>query len=161
MQVAEEAGRAGRGGELIQKFRILQVFLVFSLIEILYIGPASAAKRKIAESGLFVRRRVCRLTVHTLASPTQTPRNVCLHRRLHMRHEYSHALSSATRVNGGCGGRASRWCVGQPASGYMGHHSAQLVTRKHDGSARSTERTQPLPSEYAAHTLASQAGCTR
>ena len=37
MQVAEEAGRAGREGELIQKFRILQVFLVFSLIEILYI----------------------------------------------------------------------------------------------------------------------------
>ena len=37
MHVAEEAGRAGRRGELIQKFRILQVFLVFSLIEILYI----------------------------------------------------------------------------------------------------------------------------
>ena len=36
MEVTEEAGRAGRGGELIQKFRILQVFLVFSLIEILY-----------------------------------------------------------------------------------------------------------------------------
>ena len=37
VQVAEEAGRAGRRGELIQKFRILQEFLVFSLIEILYI----------------------------------------------------------------------------------------------------------------------------
>ena len=37
VQVAEEVVRAGGGGELIQKFRILQVFLVFSLMKILYI----------------------------------------------------------------------------------------------------------------------------
>ena len=37
MQVAEEEVSAGGGGELIQKFRILQVFLVFSLMKILYI----------------------------------------------------------------------------------------------------------------------------
>ena len=33
VQVAEEVVRAGGGGDLIQKFRILQVFLVFSLIK--------------------------------------------------------------------------------------------------------------------------------
>ena len=34
VQVAEEVVRAGGGGDLIQKFRILQVFLVFSLMKI-------------------------------------------------------------------------------------------------------------------------------
>ena len=37
MQTTEEVVRAGGGGELIQKFRILQVFLVFSLMKKLYI----------------------------------------------------------------------------------------------------------------------------
>ena len=37
MQVAEEVVRAGVGGDLIQKFRILQVFLVFSLMKKMYI----------------------------------------------------------------------------------------------------------------------------
>ena len=37
VQVAEEVVRAGGGEDLIQKFRILQVFLVFSLMKKLYI----------------------------------------------------------------------------------------------------------------------------
>ena len=34
VQVAEEVVRAGGGGDLIQEFRIFQVFLVFSLMKI-------------------------------------------------------------------------------------------------------------------------------
>ena len=37
VHTTEEVGRAHHGGELIQKFRILQVFLVFSLMKKLYI----------------------------------------------------------------------------------------------------------------------------
>ena len=70
--------------------------------------------------------------------------------RTHCRQQHG---STEVAVAGGqvvCGAA----CVGL-------HGTPQCTARKHDGSARSAERTQPLPSEYAAHTLASQAGCTR
>ena len=42
-------------------------------------GGGGGSREKFAESGLVVRRRVCRMAVHSLASPTQMPRNVGLH----------------------------------------------------------------------------------
>ena len=90
-------------------------------------GGGGGSREKFAESALVVRRRVCRMTVHILAPPTQMPRNVCLHRRLNTRHEYSHALSSPARANGGCGGRASGWCVAQLAPEGEEQDSARLA----------------------------------